>query len=477
MPVDVANILEKYFAAAKAARDGEFFVQCRQRKPYLTREIVERWGIGKAPMLKQCLAVGGLTEAELSAVGLLRQGEHGGAWMHFRDAMVFPYVEGERTVYVSSRRLVDHDPQTGEELPKEKKALSAFAPDANGFGGLERPAGFNLDALARPASPSDPVAPILLVEGVLDAIACCERGHPAVAYLGGSIRADLASLLRERFPAGEGVFVAPDATKDVTPRKRAELAGCVGPRARVVLLPEGWDPDDVENSGDYEGPSWEELMARAPDALTCWIGLFAGDPDAWPADLTKDFNKICREWLEWSQEVEEDLWGAAQTCFGWLDTERAAWMAHVRGQKVSVGSEGIQVPGGQAKVEGPLFLPGGGVVEERDEEAQRAYLDGLPNVLAQLNAKTGTLRDDAVRAFFGELAPNLAGWSVVTKERIKEEVCNVLNMGKRAYDGALKEGRQAWERKTGKVILEDIDWESLAGRFVESVRSGSWVLQ
>lgn len=309
-----AETLRKFFAAAEAARDGEFFAQIRQRKGYLTRETVERWGIGKAPNLAQCRAAG-LTEAELESAGLMVRGKFS-PYLFFRDCAVIPFRDGERIVYLSSRRLVDFDASTGEEIEKGKKVLYPRSPAKDGTGGIPRPLAFNLEPFYGAAPPA-----LLVVEGVLDAIACIDRGQPAVAQLGGTIREDLAAALRSRYPGGAGVYVAPDATPDVTPRKRAELAGAVGPDARVVILPDGKDPDDIP------AEAWQGLMDSAPDAFTCWIGLFEGGPDAWPQGQSDAFRKQLAAWIKNDPACRSFLAAGVRESFNLSGDELEEWLA------------------------------------------------------------------------------------------------------------------------------------------------------
>jgi DNA primase len=193
----IESILAKYCEVAEDARDVEFFVRAKQRKQYLSREVIERWRIGNAPSLKQCLDAG-MAEDELRSVGILLKGPEEREFMFFRDSMVIPFIEGGRVVYFTSRRLVDHFPD-GRPIEKGKKCLYLRSPqqgpaDKGPDGGVARPAGFNLEALYHPAAK---LVGIRLVEAPLDAIAATELERPAIAMLGGYPSNELCERIRK----------------------------------------------------------------------------------------------------------------------------------------------------------------------------------------------------------------------------------------------------------------------------------------
>ncbi|HYG76507.1 MAG TPA: hypothetical protein VEK08_15990 [Planctomycetota bacterium] len=216
------EILERYLQVCESLRDAEFFVRARQigrkdggtggrgdgetcgrgdgeivdtgGKVYLTREVCERWRLGEAPTLAQCLKAG-LTEKELRSVALLRDPLRSGPderpYMYFRDSLIIPYIEYGRVVYLSSRYFSDYD---GRGNKREKKTLHMITPQkGNDWIGMKRPAGFNLEALRDPRAKE---VGVLLVEGPLDAIACTERGHPAIAILSGAPSEELCKKLK-----------------------------------------------------------------------------------------------------------------------------------------------------------------------------------------------------------------------------------------------------------------------------------------
>ena len=166
--------------------------------------------------------------------------------------------------------------------------------------GVARPAGFNLAAIA--AGPAD----LLLVEGPLDAIACCERGHAAIALVGSSVRGELAAALKG---IDARIYLALDGTKDVTPLKRCETASELGPACRICVLPEEKDPDDLS------GSDLAAVKAAARPCLSEWIGLVGGAGATLTAEggrIREAFARAVRGWLDAGAAADELMHAIAE---------------------------------------------------------------------------------------------------------------------------------------------------------------------
>ena len=190
----------------------------------------------------------GLTELELRRAALLRDPQREGGGLTSgpyilsrfdRDSVRESGCVG--SVLVTSRYLSDVD---GTGKSREKKTLHLPTADFTRpeYGnGLPKPCGFNLEARYHSASK---LQGILIVEGPLDAIACTEREHPAIAMMKPRSPA-LAALL----PADRARFFAPDGTKDVGQQERCSRAAVAGYYTMVCLLPKDKDPDDLDAAG------------------------------------------------------------------------------------------------------------------------------------------------------------------------------------------------------------------------------------
>lgn len=248
---EAEETMTRYAELAVTLWTPELRVRARQRKAYLDELAIEEWGLGVAPTLAQCEKAG-ISGDELRAVGLLidYQKDVGASeketWsrMHFFDSIIIPHWEGGRVTYMGDRAL--HDGRVRWKGDDEKKTLNMRAPRDDGRGGIALPAGFNFEALWgdqwRLKMSNGDLTGVLLVEARLDAIACCLRGHPAVAYLSAPSDAFVKKLAPYK---DVPLYFAPDGTKDVTAYKRAHYACELGHRVKVCCLPAGKDPDDL----------------------------------------------------------------------------------------------------------------------------------------------------------------------------------------------------------------------------------------
>lgn len=280
------SILEIYLQAAEAAWTKHAYERITNPKPdgigkaWLKPEVIKRWRLGYAPNLEQ-LKAAGLTEDSLRSVGLLRksQQEDGGEYLHFRDSIIFPFIQRGRVVCLRDRTLGSRD------------AKYMGMPSAQGAG-VPQPDGYNLEALYGiwPGHEDAEAAPseIYLVEGPLDAIALCEQGHAAVAILTSGIAPGLAKRVRRL--DGATIYTMLDGTKDVTGLKRCELADKIGPRTLVCILPAGLDPDELIP---------EDIASTKQEARTCldeWLAVvehtFPDQKDA----ILKKFARVLVEW-------------------------------------------------------------------------------------------------------------------------------------------------------------------------------------
>lgn len=192
------DLLGRYLDVAVEGWTDEARASIRRIKPWLSDAVIERWRLGVAPRLEKLIKAG-LSEEALVRVGLVKRNRKGEPYPHFRNCVVIPYFERGRVVYLSSRRLRDVG-RDGEPLPKAKKALAMPRPskvvrDGKTLwsGGMWQPMGFNLDALLDPRTRE---VGLVLVEGALDAIACTERGHPAIGVLRSTPSDELCARLR-----------------------------------------------------------------------------------------------------------------------------------------------------------------------------------------------------------------------------------------------------------------------------------------
>lgn len=259
----VGNILTAYAELAHECWTSESIVRTHAPKPngagkpYITLDVIDRWNLGIAPSQEKCKTAG-ISDDDLRLVGLLRLKTEGDAqreFMLFRDALIIPHMKSGRATYLAARVY---------KWDARARYINLPTPDRKtGLGGVENPLIFNAEALYDAKARTQGV---LLVEGRLDALACSEIGHPAVAYISSPGAKFIAEVNRY---SGTQLYYAPDATKDMTGEKRAEAAAAIGPDTRCCTLPEGLDPDEC---------SHDQLAAvklAAWDTIEEWLRLFS----------------------------------------------------------------------------------------------------------------------------------------------------------------------------------------------------------
>ena len=228
-----ASYYRAALASAEAGRSGREYLAKRG----ITRETIERLGIGYAPRawdgLKSHLQSKGFTPAELTTSGLLvPRADGSGAYDRFRERIVFPIVSPTgKTLGFGGRTIAA--PQGGMQEPKYLNSP-------------ETPVYSKGDTLyglytARDAFKKERVA--VLVEGYLDFASLFQAGiENVVASLGTAFTDGHAKLLARYV---EEVVIAYDgdtAGKAAALRCMIPLAA-KGLKVRVLRLPEGEDPD------------------------------------------------------------------------------------------------------------------------------------------------------------------------------------------------------------------------------------------
>lgn len=249
---------------AQACRD---YLARRALRP----ETIQRFGLGYAPnswdALLNALVGRGYEPSDLARVGLARERDAGGYYDALRDRLIFPIRDARgQTIGFGGRAL--HEEQVPKYLnspqtPLFDKGRTLYALD-----------------LAKDAIRTAERA--VIVEGYMDALAAHQAGFAnVVASLGTALTSEQVRLLQRYSPnltlaldadaagqraAERGLETVLDLQRQVR-RARWERAREGQGRAtevegdiRVLVLPEGYDPDDLLKE---EPARWERLVAGA----------------------------------------------------------------------------------------------------------------------------------------------------------------------------------------------------------------------
>lgn len=203
----------------------------------------DRFGLGFAPAgrtaLKEALVQRGALPAELVEAGLLIAPEDGAQpYDRFRDRVIFPITDSRGRVISFGGRALDPEARAkylnGPETPLFHKGRTLYGlPEAR--------------RLLASNDHGKGEAPLVVVEGYLDAIACWRAEVAAVAPLGTALTEEQLGLLWRLHPEptlsfdgdAAGVRAAHRALETALPLLRP------GRSLRFALLTDGADPDDV----------------------------------------------------------------------------------------------------------------------------------------------------------------------------------------------------------------------------------------
>ncbi len=123
----------------------------------------------------------------------------------------------------------------------------------------------------------------ILVEGYIDLLSLWNAGvNNVVATLGTALTRDQVGLIR-RFTRNVAVIFDPDEAGRHAVERSLKLFLEERMHARVVVLPEGCDPDDyVKHNG---APALEELIARSPMMVDYYVDVIMGGGGTFEHDL------------------------------------------------------------------------------------------------------------------------------------------------------------------------------------------------
>jgi len=213
----------------------------------------------------------GVSAGDMEVAGLVRKKDTGGHYDFFRGRLMFPIFDVQGRVRgFGARQLKDEKDQpkyiNTPESPVFRKGSSFF--------------GINIakDAIRKEGK-------VVVVEGYTDQMALSRAGiNYGVATLGTALTKEHGLVLRRYNPEVFVVFDADEAGQKATLRAletllEAELS------PRVVLIPEGKDPDDFLSE---KGPdNFLKLLDAAPPLLSHYFDLVIGKAGDNPSSLSK----------------------------------------------------------------------------------------------------------------------------------------------------------------------------------------------
>ena len=199
----------------------------------LTVKTIKHFGLGAAPdswdALIHHLKEKGYTESDMLAANVISKSERGGFYDRFRKRVMFPIINIRGNIVAfSGRAMPGEDKQAGKyvntaDTPVYKKSENLFGINFAKSVCSER---------------------VILVEGNMDVISLHQAGFEnTVAPLGTAFTTEQANLL-SRYTKEIVLMLDADAAGQKAVRRASELLENTGLSVRVVVVPDGKDPDE-----------------------------------------------------------------------------------------------------------------------------------------------------------------------------------------------------------------------------------------
>lgn len=199
----------------------------------LTIKTIKHFGLGAAPdswdMLIKYLKEKGYREEDMLAAGVVGKSSRGTVYDRFRKRVMFPIINIRGNIIAFSGRAMPGEDKRGgkyvntSDTPVYKKSANLFGMNFAKNVCSER---------------------VILVEGNMDVITLHQAGFTnAVAPLGTAFTMEQANLLA-RYTKEIVLTLDADAAGQKAIKRASELLENTGLKTRVVVIPDGKDPDE-----------------------------------------------------------------------------------------------------------------------------------------------------------------------------------------------------------------------------------------
>ncbi|HHV59561.1 MAG TPA: DNA primase [Clostridiaceae bacterium] len=254
---------------------------------------IVKFGIGycsdEGDELFKYLSKAGYNEEIIVKSGLAIKSEKGGCYDRFRNRIIFPIFDVRGSVIGFGGRSIDSSGPKYLNSPESivyNKRKNLYAMNFARTSGEKR---------------------VVVVEGYMDVISLHQNGiSNAVASLGTALTVDQGRILKKYF---EEVIISYDAD---TAGQAATVRGLdilneIGCNVRVLLIPEGKDPDEFVNK--YGGKAFQNLMEKTLSLVDYKIEILKKQHNTKTTDGKVEFFNSCAELLsKIDNRVERDMY-------------------------------------------------------------------------------------------------------------------------------------------------------------------------
>jgi len=269
-----AQYFHNLLVSSQAGEKVRSYVASRGLSP----ETIISFQLGFSPnsweALKQYLMERGYTEGELLTAGLIIEGEGGGSHDRFRNRLMFPIYDVRGHITGFGARALD------DSLPKYLN--SPQTPVFDKSGSLY---GINLAAAAIRQQNM-----VVIVEGYMDVITAHQNGFTnVVASMGTAVTERQVSTVKRR--TKNMIFALDaDAAGEEAMLRGVGYENTLEAEVKVIILPEGKDPDDVIKK---DAKIWQKLLEEALPIVDYTFNMVTANLDLTTAkDKTSAVDKL-----------------------------------------------------------------------------------------------------------------------------------------------------------------------------------------
>ncbi len=266
----------------KSARD---YLQSRGFTDKTAAEFQLGYSSSKWDDLKKYLQERGHTEEEQAKAGLLAESERGRIYDRFRSKLMFPIWDIRGHVIGFGARVLD------DSLPKYINS-----PQTPAFNKSSTLYGINL---AAPGIRQQEIA--VIVEGYVDVITAHQNGfNNVVASMGTSVTEAQVSSLK-RLTRNLVLALDADAAGEEAMLRGVSYENILESEIRVVILPQGKDPDDVIKENN---DTWRQLLDKATPIVDYTINMITSKLDL---DTARDKSLAVKKLLPVITEMKDKV--------------------------------------------------------------------------------------------------------------------------------------------------------------------------
>ncbi len=253
-----------YFQSLLNSPAGEKARKYVEKRGFTAKTIADfqlGYSLNSWESLKKYLTDKGYAEAELLTAGLIIEGGEGRkSHDRFRDKLMFPIADARgRVIGFGSRVLDDSQPKyvNSPQTPVFDKSGSLYAVN-----------------LAKEAIREQGLA--VIVEGYMDVITAHQNGFTnVVASMGTSVTERQVNTLK-KLTKNITLALDADAAGEEAMLRGVEFENALGAEVRVVILPQGKDPDDVIKE---DPTAWPKLLEKALPVVDFTFNMVASGLD------------------------------------------------------------------------------------------------------------------------------------------------------------------------------------------------------